>query len=303
MLRCEPGALRPTIPLKPSQAFLTIYGTSGLVADGFPLFPTATGPTTVPLGNNTEIEVHRKRFIFTYPPKDLRAMILATPEPDRNDKRRKTLRMSMIASAMVFTPRPSQDPRENLRTLQSPLKPNYSSPLKPTHSEEPEEDDIVLVESNHPNVVQDDEDNLVILESVEASKPPESPRRLVQFTPQPHQYQTPRREPRNSLHRAVLIRSAQRTAMKVEIELEEEQEEMEVEDVVTELEETNLNDEFPEEVRVWPLIHVQPNINSSVSMTMVLWKRSQWRRKRTNNRKNKRWTRKKEKLPDHSAPS
>jgi len=220
------------------------------VADGFPLFPTATGPTTVPLGNNTEIEVHRKRFIFTYPPKELRAMILATPEPDRNGKRRRTLRMSMIASAMVFTPRPSQDPRENLRTLQSPLKPNYSSPLKPTHSEEPEEEDIVLVESNHPNVVQDDEDNLIILESVEASRPPESPRRLVQFTPQPHQFQTPRREPRNSLHRAVLIRSAQRTAMKVEVELEEEQEEMEVEDVVTELEETNLNDEFPEEVRV-----------------------------------------------------
>ena len=155
----------------------------------------------------------------------------------------------MIASAMVFTPKPSQDPRENLRTLQSPLKQNYSSPLKQTHNEEPEED-IVLVESNHPNVVQDDEDNLVILESVQAQEPLESPRRFVQFTPQPSQYQTPRRNPRNSLHRAVLIRSAQRTAMKIEIELEEEQEEMEVEDVVTELEETNLDDNSPEEVRV-----------------------------------------------------
>ena len=231
---------------------MTVYGTSGLVADGFPLFPTATGPTTVPLGNNTEIEIHRKQFIFTYPPKDLRAMILATPEPDRNDNRRKTLRMSMIASAMVFTPRPSQDPRENLRTLQSPLKPNYSSPLKHAHNEESEED-IVLVESNHPNVVQDDEDNLVILESVQAPKPLETPKRSVQFTPQPHQYQTPHRNPRNSLHRAVLIRSAQRTAMKVEMELEEEQEVMEVEDVVTELEETNLNDNSPEEVRACSL--------------------------------------------------
>lgn len=231
---------------------MTVYGTSGLVADGFPLFPTTTGPTTVPLGNSAEIEIHRKRFIFTYPPKDLRAMILATPEPDRNDNRRKTLRMSMIASAMVFTPRPSQDPRENLRTLQSPLKPNYSSPLKQVHNEEPEED-IVLVESNHPNVVQDDEDNLVILESVQAPKPLEGPRRSVQFMPQPHQYQTPQRNPRNSLHRAVLIRSAQRTALKIEMELEEEQEVMEVEDVVTELEETNLNDNIPEEVRVWSL--------------------------------------------------
>lgn len=177
-------------------------------------------------------------------------MILATPEPDRNGSRRKTLRMSMIASAMVFTPRPSQDPRENLRTLQSPLKPNYSSPLKPTHSEEPEEEDIVLVESNHPNVVQDDEDNLVILENVQAPNPLETPRRFVQFTPQPHQYQTPRQNPRNSLHRAVLIRSAQRTAMKIEMELEEEQEVMEVEDVVMELGETNLDDDSPDEVRV-----------------------------------------------------
>lgn len=231
------------------QAFLTVYGTSGLVADGFPLFPTATGPTTVPLGNNTEIVIHHKRFIFTYPPKDLRAAILATPEPDRNRDGRKTLRMSMIASAMVFTPRPSPDPRENLRTLQSPLKPNYSSPLKPAHKEEPEED-IILVETNHPNVVQDDEDNLVILESVQAPIPLQTPRRFLQFTPQSHQYQTPRRDPRSSLHRAVLIRSAQRTAMKVEMRVEEEQEEMEVEDVVTELEETNLDDTSPDEVRI-----------------------------------------------------
>lgn len=220
------------------------------MADGFPLFPTTAGPTTVPLGNNTAIEIHHKRFIFTYPPKDLRAMILATPEPDRNGDRRKTLRMSMIASAMVFSPRPSQDPRENLRTLQSPLKPSYTSPLKPTHVEEPEED-IVLVETNHPSVVQDDEDNLVILESVQAPIPLQSPRRFPQFTPQPQQYQTPRRDPRNSLHRAVLIRSAQRTALKIELQLEE-QEEMEVEDVVTELGETNLDDNSAEEVRTRP---------------------------------------------------
>ena len=163
----------------------------------------------------------------------------------------------MIASAMVFTPRPSQDPRENLRTLQSPLKPTYSSPLKPAHEEGPEED-IVLVETNHPSVVQDDEDNLVILESVQALIPLESPRRFVQFTPQPNQYQTPRRDLRHSLHRTALLRSAQRTAMKVEVQLEEEQEAMEVEDVVTELEETNLHDDYPEEVRTRS---VYPNLN------------------------------------------
>ena len=37
--------------------------------------------------------------------------------------------------------------------------------------------------------------------------------------------------------------------MKIEMELEEEQEEMEVEDVVTELGETNLDDDLPEQVR------------------------------------------------------
>ena len=60
------------------------------------------------------------------------------------------------------------------------------------------------------------------------------------------------------------------------MELEEEQEEMEVEDVVTELEETNLNDEFPEEVRVWSLVPVQPNVNSRVAMTIILWHTIKW---------------------------
>ena len=46
---------------------------------------------------------------------------------------------------MVFTSRPRKDPRENL---------HLRSLLKPTHSEGPEEEDIVFVESNHPNVVQ-----------------------------------------------------------------------------------------------------------------------------------------------------
>lgn len=46
--------------------------------------------------------------------------------------------------------------------------------------------------------------------------------------------------------------------MKVEVQLEEEQEAMEVEDVVTELEETNLHDDYPEEVRTRS---VYPNLN------------------------------------------
>ena len=227
-------------------------------------------------------------------------MILATPEPDRNGNRRKTLRMSMIASAMVFTPRPSPDPRENLRTLQSPLKSNYTSPFKPNHEEEPEED-IVLVETNHPNVVQDDDDNLVILESVQAPIPLQSPRRFVQFTPQPNQYQTPRRDPRNSLHRAVLIRSAQRTAMKIEMQLEE-QEEMEVEDVVTELGETNLDDNSAEEVRTRLACPHPSNIDFRMAMMTPPWKRILWQR--TNNWKCKVQPKKRGMtFSDPSAPS
>jgi hypothetical protein len=30
-------------------------------------------PTTIPVSNNCEIEIHKKRFIFSYPPKQLRS--------------------------------------------------------------------------------------------------------------------------------------------------------------------------------------------------------------------------------------
>jgi hypothetical protein len=168
-------------------------------------------------------------------------MILSTPEPDRT-RRRKTLRLSMIQSAQVFSPAPSHDPLENLRTLRSPLKPRYQSPLKPSIEEDEEDEgDIILVDGNQPSVVQDDDDDLVILENVQAAPPPptRTPARTVQFVPSPQQYQTPRRKPRSSLHRAVLIRSAQRAAMKMEVEMETEEaeEEMEVEEVVAPVEE------------------------------------------------------------------
>ena len=97
-----------------------------------------------------------------------------------------------------------------------------------------DEDDVVLVDGDVENAVVVEEDkDLVILEHVTVDVPepePESQRPLVQFPiPQNAQSQvaapqTPRRRlnPRASLHRAVLIRSAQRTAMKVEMEKEEE---------------------------------------------------------------------------------
>jgi hypothetical protein len=58
-----------------------VLGTNGVVIDGCRVFPStsASAPTTIPLTNNSEIEIHSKRFRFTYPPKELRAALLATP--------------------------------------------------------------------------------------------------------------------------------------------------------------------------------------------------------------------------------
>ena len=248
---------------------MVVLGVNGVVIDGCPVYPV-TGPSaqpvTVPLPNNSTIEIHKKRFQFCYPPKELRATLISTPTrpqdstPDRR-RRRKTLRMSMIHSAQVFTPRPSQDPRENLRILKTPIKSPFmrqdygynrrmSSPLKrgayiPEEDEEDEEDedrDIVLVESNHPRVVEEDRD-LVILEHVVAPEPePEPPQQVVYPIPQAalppaHLQHTPaRRRPRASLHRAVLIRSAHRTALQKEMEVEEEREAEEVEEIFEQVE-------------------------------------------------------------------
>jgi len=94
--------------------------------------------------------------------------------------------------------------------------------------------------------------------------------------------------------------------MKVEIELEE-QEEMEVEDVVTELGETNLDDNSPEEVRVRSIYAHPPNIDCRVTMAMAQWKKMKMFQRRgewTKNWKSKWMKNKKSSMfPDHSAPS
>ncbi|KAF9254775.1 hypothetical protein L218DRAFT_951290 [Marasmius fiardii PR-910] len=177
------------------------------------------------------------------------------PEP-----RKRTLRLSMIQSAEVFTPRPSADPMENLRVLQSPLR-SYRSPSKTpspspvigrslfgngtltTPSPHSDLGAVTLVDGNNPRVVEEDQD-LVILEDVVVPptipsnstlpaspakagyKPAPPPVLSLQVPPAPPV--TPRRS-RPTLHQAVLIRSAQRAAIKAEIQREEEeQEEMEV---------------------------------------------------------------------------
>lgn len=247
---------------------------NGLVIDGCPVYPAngpSAQPVTVPLPNNSTIEIHKKRFQFCYPPKELRQTLVSTPTrpqdstPDRR-RRRRTLRMSMIQSAQVFSPRPSHDPRENLRILKTPLKSPFipsdynrrlSSPLKrgayiaeEDEEEEEDEQDIVLVESNHPRVVEEDRD-LVILEHVVAPEPEPEPelQQVVYPIPQvdqppAHMQQTPaRRRGRPSLHRAVLIRSAHRTALQKEMEMEEEREVEEVEEIFEQVEQQD-NEEY-----------------------------------------------------------
>ncbi|KAI6126492.1 hypothetical protein F5141DRAFT_1247314 [Pisolithus sp. B1] len=284
------------------KAFVVVLGQSGIHVDGCPVLPSQNPslPTTIPVLNNTTLEIRGKRFVFTYPPKEMRAALYS---PTKNmvgststdatmtpRTQKKKLRMSMIRSAKVFTPRGKiADPVENLRILQTPLKRRGSSPLKQqyqtlrrTHngpgdsdsssdSDEHDENDsrdgngeeeeIVLVDGDHPHVLEEDKD-LVILESVEVEQPqlaapPTTPLRLGAFgrpvnvqSSNPNVYQTPHRTPaRPSLHRAVLVRSAQRVVLRQEIEQEEEEmEEKEVEEVIVDdLEDVHEDEEDEEE--------------------------------------------------------
>ncbi|KAJ4473655.1 hypothetical protein J3R30DRAFT_703947 [Lentinula aciculospora] len=258
------------ITFKERKAFLVVLGMQGLLVDGCKVFPSASAssPNIIPLNNNSEIELHGKRFKFTYPPKELRAQLLSTPTLPR----RRALRLSMIESAEVFSPRPSTNARENLRVLQSPLKPYFirsrsSSPhidtpprsLFPstTYSihtavdkqDATDEEEIILVEGDSPRVVEEEKD-LIILEDVEVPLAAESTslnpiaHRSTSQSPTKSRYipapppiilpprppVTPRRS-RPTLHKAVLIRSAQRLVLaelQREEELEEEEEEAEV---------------------------------------------------------------------------
>ncbi|KAF9531191.1 hypothetical protein CPB83DRAFT_849529 [Crepidotus variabilis] len=234
------------------KAFLAVLGASGVLVDGCKVYPHTSGgsseQTIIPLSNMSEFEIHSKRFRFAYPPKEMRKALYATPARPPQ----KSLRLSMIHSAQVFSPRPSTDPRENLRVLQSPLKNPSRSPMKPRNpsplkartileedeeledEDNEEEEDIVLVHTNHPRVVEEEKD-LVILEAVPVQLL--SPSKLSNefpILPVASQNAQPKTPPRrrslggNALHRAVLIRSAQRAVRKAEVEAEDEEEEMEV---------------------------------------------------------------------------
>lgn len=74
------------------QAFLSVLGQAGVFVDGCWVYPHSSSSgsnsstqeekhqqTIIPLSNNSEFEIHQKRFRFTYPPKDIRKVLLATP--------------------------------------------------------------------------------------------------------------------------------------------------------------------------------------------------------------------------------
>ncbi|KAG9090736.1 hypothetical protein FRC06_000896 [Ceratobasidium sp. 370] len=171
-----------------SKAFLTVYGLNGVIVDGCHIArnPDADGEsseTTIPIMNNSQIEIYRKRFVFEYPSKELRAKARVEPA---TVKPRRTLRLSMIQSAQVFTPsKPSdaQTPKSHRRRrsetlaeqLQSPIKP--FSPARPTAaatmghetlSAADEEREVTLVGARGAQsvVVLEEEKDLVVVEAV-----------------------------------------------------------------------------------------------------------------------------------------
>ncbi|KAH9851069.1 hypothetical protein C2E23DRAFT_904599 [Lenzites betulinus] len=230
------SALHAKITFVERKAFLVVLGTNGLLLDDEPLFPAtanAPGPTTVPLQNSSVIEIHKKRFRFSYPPKHLRTALINTPT--RATPSRRPLRLSMIASAHVFTPGPSENPQVNLRILQSPLRTPFAR----------EQEEIVLVHSDSPSVIEEDKD-LVILDEYEPEPEPILPLPLPLAA---HPPRTPvRRQMRPSLHRAVLIRSAQRAAIQREMQMEEEHDADEVEETIAAIAEVEEGDDDVQEV-------------------------------------------------------
>ncbi|KAG9005903.1 hypothetical protein FRB90_010145 [Tulasnella sp. 427] len=103
------------------KAYLEVHGTGGVTVDDA-LIPSGA---TVALNNASRFMIWRKLFLFNYPPREIRSQLMASPRKANS----KSLRMSMIHSAVIMTPR--ADTRHqtlDLRTLQSPIKPYMDAP-------------------------------------------------------------------------------------------------------------------------------------------------------------------------------
>ncbi|KDQ06279.1 hypothetical protein BOTBODRAFT_256201 [Botryobasidium botryosum FD-172 SS1] len=193
------------------KAFLTVSSPNGVIVDGCGVFPSeATGEaTTVPLTNRSVLAIHNKRFIFEYPPKELRVKAFMTPRP----KSRKSLRLSMINAAHILTPARGT-PRHlsaalDLDVLRSPVKPYAQSPLK-----EMREEEVRVVDGENVVVVEQEQD-LVLLEELDEDTSKSYPEPQ---TPTPSTPIRPRSnsKARMSLHKAVLVRNSRRALQRQE---------------------------------------------------------------------------------------
>ncbi|KAG9047155.1 hypothetical protein FS837_002938 [Tulasnella sp. UAMH 9824] len=103
------------------KAYLEVHGSDGVTVDDV-LVPSGS---TVALNNASKFMIWRKLFSFTYPPREIRSILMTSPRKANS----KSLRMSMIHSAVIMTPRANARTQTlDLRTLQSPLKPYKEAP-------------------------------------------------------------------------------------------------------------------------------------------------------------------------------
>jgi hypothetical protein len=205
------------------------------VIDGSDFFPSGKedSPTAVPLTNGSEWLIFKRRFIFQYPPKAERAKLLATPRP----KSRKSLRMSMINAAQVWTPTAPRTQEESLKALRAPVSPFVGA------------DDgvkVTLVEGNPLHFAQNEEE-IVVMENVDNNATQLESVAPAQASPAKAP-QTPGRRGPPSLHRQVLLMNSHRKHVKHV----DEQEEREVEASVM-LEEDS-DEELEEDVASNPFL-------------------------------------------------
>ncbi|KAJ7806586.1 hypothetical protein B0H14DRAFT_2316159, partial [Mycena olivaceomarginata] len=111
---------------------------NGVVVDGCVVYPVVSpegggGKKTALLTHGSELEIHGKRFRFTYPPKEMRAALAASPA--RASFLGPFLIMILCRPFAQAFSCPSHDSRQNLRVLQSPLRlPSESGSRSPSKS-------------------------------------------------------------------------------------------------------------------------------------------------------------------------
>lgn len=190
------------IVFEDGKAFLIILGQNGVIVDGSNFIPDEHSgqPTTVPLTNGSEWLIYKRRFIFQYPPKEKRAAYaaqLATPAP--SSKRRKSLRMSMVNSAQLWTPSAAPvDLADSLRALKNPMV------LFPEEGGK----EVRIVEGETLNFVSNEQE-VVVLESVDA---PVAEKKELNpaSTGSGSESKTPGKRRQSNLHRQVLLMNSRK---------------------------------------------------------------------------------------------